>query len=123
MAVRPSAQTRAGRETIAKGSKVVEAMPPSPPEDVSSWRQAIVGWTDSSVVRDSLIDWDPKLTISDKFPLHVEPGDILEWILTFKGMPKVEVDRSSEPPFWDELILSPRCYSCGSADHPCPDEW
>jgi hypothetical protein len=113
----------AGKETVAKSSAVVEALPPSPPENVSSWRQAIVGWADSAVVRGgSFVEWNPKLTISDNFPLHVEPGDILQWTLTFKGMPKLEVDRGSEPPFWDELSLSTRCYSCGSADRPCPDE-
>ena len=73
-------------------------------EKSSGRRIGIVAWADSPVICDwCAAGYGFTFETSKEFPLHVEPGDVLLWTVTFSSMPELE-----------STYFHTKCSTCGS---------
>ena len=84
-------------------------------------RSTVLGWADSA--GDFWGFGEFEFRYNKNFPLHLEAGDMVLWIVQFQGMPAVESARDGDPWYQDGIGLGAVCRGCGSFATPCPDDW
>ena len=111
--VRGRRKKKIGRQVDAVSVLQVEGSTPS-------LRYGVVAWADSPLICDWCVaTYDFTFKRSKKFPLHVEPGDVLLWTVAFAGMPRIEVDRDGDPGYEESITFHSKCSTCGTIEFPC----